>query len=773
MKSAVCLTLSTLLIGISLSNYAQKRWDGEEGDGQWNSARNWLPDGVPLYNEAVILNNDLIPSSYHVTLPFSNTAVEFFSLQINGSPQQVVSLEIPDGSTASPAIITQNITIGKNGLIVNSSGAPAGNTFSLSGFIKIEDGGKYIHKTLRGNAYLISKLLMSSGCEKGIVEFDVPGNAGYILSLSGKEFGCLVLNSEKAGGKKSYSASGNSDLIIHGNLQTEKGATLISSLTSNVHLKGNIINNGSLFLNPTSSGVNGRALLFKGDSSYFFSIGTFQQNSNFTKILIDYNASLKLFSAMSITNASTKFEISPNGMFNPDTTCVLGGSFIADSSAVLTIGSADGISHENGLGNIQCNSMEFHPKSRFLFESSGDQKCGNAFPEKCAYVKMNKPVGNLILTKPILVSDSISLIKGKIISTKEFIITLNGNFTQSSQNPSEWKAGNENSFICGPFRYISDTLNVLDFPTGKNNQFSPLRITRDSSFPASYTVEYFEGPSERVDSTKSYPLQRISKKEYWVIDKSTSLAEQSASEKISLYKHPTSLSELTQFPVIAWYTNDTRIWTAINPKSNGFTSTSITGTSFTIKSGECTFGEVKTIALPFNDLTLSYSKRNRQTDLIWHYNNDKEVDFYQVEESLDGKTFKPIYAKESGNILNTTSYHYEFIPDKLYDKYFLVSAFRNQTKIMQSNIIHIGSQFVETILYPNPALTTLFINATKKTEPFTHIYIVTQKGQLIQPRWKNNNGTYEIDIVNITKGVYTILLCRKDALVEQKQFIKE
>jgi len=773
MKSAICLSLSTLLIGISLSNYAQKRWDGEEGDGQWNSARNWLPDGVPLYNEAVILNNDLIPSSYHVTLPLSNTFVEFLSLQINGSPQQVVSLEIPDKSTAAPAIITQNITIGKNGLIVNSSGATAGNTFSLSGFIKIENGGKYIHKTLRGNAYLISKLLMSSGCEKGIVEFDVPGNAGYTLSLSGKEFGCLVLNSEKAGGKKSYSASGSGDLIINGNLQTEKGATLISSLTSNIHVKGNIINNGSLFLNPISSGINGRALLFKGDSSHFFSIGTFQQNSNFKKILIDYNASLKLFSPMSITNASIKFEISPNGLFNPDTTCLLGGSFIADSSAVLTIGSPDGISHENGLGNIQCNSMEFHPKSRFLFESAGDQKCGNAFPEICAYLKMNKPAGNLLLNKPILVSDSISLIKGKIISTKEFIITLNGNFTQSLQNPSEWKAGNENSFMCGPFRYNSDTLNVLEFPTGKNNQFSPLRITRDSSFPASYTVEYFEGPSEKVDSTKSSPLQNISKREYWVIDKNTSLAEQSASEKISLYKHTSSLSELTQFPVIAWYTNDSGKWSAINPKSNGFTATSITGSAFTIKSGECTFGEVKTIALPFNDLTLSYTTRNRHTDLIWHYNNDKEVDFYQVEESLDGKIFKPLYAKESGNILTTTSYHYEFIPDNLYEKYFLVSAFRNQTKITQSNIIHIGSQFEETVLFPNPASTTLCISLAQDTEPCTNMYIVTQQGQFIQPRWRNNNGIYEIDVRAINKGVYTILLYKKNRLVESKQFIKE
>ena len=773
MKSAVRLFFSILLIGITLSDFAQKRWDGEEGDGQWNSPRNWLPDGVPLQNDIVILNNDIVTVSYNITLPLTNTAVEFLSLQINSSTEQLISLEIPEGNSGSPAIICQNITIGKNGCLVNSSGAPAGNTFLLSGFLKIEDGGKYIHKTIRGNAYLISKLSVSTGCEKGIVEFDVPGNAGYTLSLSGKQFGSLLLNSSKAGGKKSYSASGSGDLSIHGDLLTEKGASLTSSLISNIHVLGNIINHGNIFFNPISSGIDGRSLVIEGDSTFFYSTGTFQQNSNFKKIIINSYSSLKLASPLTITNASTKFEISSNGIFKPDTSYLIGGSIVADSSSILYISSSDGISNEKGIGNIQSNSYVFHPKARFLFESSGDQKNGNAFPETCAYLKINKPFGNLLLNKSFLVSDSISLNKGKILSSKEFTITLTGAFTQSMLNPIEWKAGNENSFISGPLHYVSDTLNILEFPIGKNNQFSPLRITRNTDIPVTYSVEYFDGPSKNMDSTKKIPLQTISKKEYWTIEKTSTIPEQTANEKISLYKHSNSLSELTQFPVIAWYTSDTGKWTAINPSSNGFTTTSITGTSFTIKSGEFTFGEVKTIALPYNDLTLSYTSRYQTTNLTWYYSNDNEIDFYQIEESLDGQKFKPIYIEESINILNRTSYHYEFTTDKLHDKYYRVSAFKNQTNIAQSNIIHIANRNTETSLYPNPASTILFINPTKDTELLTSIYIVSQYGQLIQPKWKCNNGSYEIDLTTISKGVYTILLCKKNTLVERKQFIKE
>ncbi len=773
MKSAVRLFFSILLIGITLSDYAQKQWDGEEGDGQWNSARNWLPDGVPLHNDIVILNNDIVTASYNVILPSTNTAVEFQSIQINSSVAQVISLEIPEGNSASPAIICQNITIGKNGCLVNSSGATAGNTFSLSGFLKIEDGGKYIHKTIRGNAYLISKLLMSTGCEKGIVEFDVPGNAGYTLSLSGKEFGSLLLNSSKAGGKKSYSASGSGDLIIHGDLQTEKGASLTSSLVSNIHVLGNIINLGNIFLNPISSGIDGRSLVFEGDSSLFYSAGTFQQNSSFKKIIINSYSSLKLASPLTITNASTKFEVRSNGIFKPDTTHLIGGSFLADSLSILYISSSEGISNEMGMGNIQSNTYIFHPKSRFIFESNSDQKIGNAFPEKCAYLKVNKPIGDLLLNKSILVSDSISLNKGKIISSKEFTITISGTFKQSVLSPNEWKSGNENSFISGPLQYDSDTLNVLEFPIGKNNQFSPIRITRNTEIPATYSAEYFDGPSKNVDSTKKYPLQTISKKEYWTIEKSTSTPEQTANEKISLYKHSNSLSELTQFPVIAWYTSDTGKWTAINPSSNGFTTTSITGTSFTIKSGEFTFGEVKTIALPYNDLTLTYTSKNKATELIWHYNNDQEVDFYQIEESNDGRMFKSINEEIALKKLSTHYYHYEFNLDQPKERYFRVIAFKNQTKIAQSNIIHIANQSFKTLLYPNPASTKLFINPTKDTELLTNIYIVTQQGQVIQPRWKCNNGTYQIDMTTIKKGLYTILLCKKNTLVERKQFIKE
>jgi hypothetical protein len=50
MKSRI-LILLVLSQLITSTTIAQKRWDGEAADGEWNSGRNWYPDGIPADNE--------------------------------------------------------------------------------------------------------------------------------------------------------------------------------------------------------------------------------------------------------------------------------------------------------------------------------------------------------------------------------------------------------------------------------------------------------------------------------------------------------------------------------------------------------------------------------------------------------------------------------------------------------------------------------------------------------------------------------------------------
>ena len=99
---------------------------------------------------------------------------------------------------SSQNLIKKGIVLEKNATLVNHTGASTGNIFSLNGTMYIGNGGKYIHKTIRGNSYIISKLEVDSGSRKGMVEFDVPGTAGYTLSLSGRKFGSLVLSANES-----------------------------------------------------------------------------------------------------------------------------------------------------------------------------------------------------------------------------------------------------------------------------------------------------------------------------------------------------------------------------------------------------------------------------------------------------------------------------------------------------------------------------------------------------------------------------------------------
>ena len=202
---------------------AQKLWDGEANDGKWNSDSNWYPNGVPLATDDVILNNNFMSIPYTVTMPNGSGSIQISSLTIQSNALNPISLNIPDVNTASPAISLNNLIIGNGGILINNSGATAGNTFLINGNMKIENGGKYIHRTIRGNAYLISKLMNSANNKNGTMEFDVPGTAGYTLSLSGRSFGTLILSANKAGGKKTYSGSGNGNLTIYGNIETGTG----------------------------------------------------------------------------------------------------------------------------------------------------------------------------------------------------------------------------------------------------------------------------------------------------------------------------------------------------------------------------------------------------------------------------------------------------------------------------------------------------------------------------------------------------------------------
>jgi hypothetical protein len=770
MKNRKLVMIFLMAFMIPFIGNAQKYWDGEANDGKWNTAQNWFPDGVPLIADDVVLNNNFVATNYTVSLPNDNISIQLNSLTIIGNSTTTTTLEIPDVNTASPALTLNNIIIGEGGVIVNNSGATAGNTFLINGGIRIENGGRYIHRTIRGNAYLISKLTYNPTNRKGVMEFDVPGTAGYTISLSGRIFGTLILNANKSGGKKTYSGSGSGNLTIYGNLETGFGATLTSSLNGNILLYGNLTNHGTITLNPTTQDVSGREIIFTGDSCHFFSDGIFQQNTFFRKIKIEKNAKLHLNSQLSISNSTTAFGVSSGAIFYPDSSFINGGNFTADSLSTINLSSPDGISSLPNTGNIRSNSYYFHPSICIIFDKAGNQTNGNAFPEKIAKVTINKPNGHLILNKGFQINDSLNLSRGRIYSTSENMISLSGNIINNSMNQYGMFVGNDDSYVSGPMKIVTDTARSLVFPIGKNDVFAPVAIYKNTSDSATYVLEYFKEKSPKTDSLKVYPLKKISEIEYWSFQKNTGADPINSKEVLTLSRRENSLTGLVQQPVIANFSDIEKKWICIPQTINGLSQYSLSGISTSLKNGCITFGELETQALPFDKFMLTYSKTQHASTLNWTNTNDEETEYYRLEQSEDGNIFLPLARINSHKMKSPFTYNYAFTKNEFWGFFLRLKSFDKFEHARISNTIYIKEINSSTVLYPNPAVDKIFLTMKDRGE-LTKFSIISSDGKSFKPSFSKERESYCINISMLSTGIY-FLIYENGFVKECKMFFK-
>jgi hypothetical protein len=126
-------------------------------------------------------------------------------------------------------------------------------------FFRINNGGRYTHNTERSHTDpLVSRLSSAAGTETGIFEFDVPGSAGYSISISGRTYGTLRLSANATGGTKTYAGSGSAPLTVNGDLEINPDAGLsYGPVTNNITVKGNCIIHPGANLNLSNSINNG------------------------------------------------------------------------------------------------------------------------------------------------------------------------------------------------------------------------------------------------------------------------------------------------------------------------------------------------------------------------------------------------------------------------------------------------------------------------------------------------------------------------------------
>lgn len=268
------MLLAISFLTICFFSRAQITWDGG-GDGtSWHDASNWVGDIIPGKLDNVLLDNSVIPGNYTVTLGSGEVADTIVSLTISPTTGNTIRLLMPNSNTVTAgAFVTTgtgySIIINDGGIFDNNSGVASGTNLTINDSIRINNGGKYIHRTRSGHAAWTIRLSRVSGTELGVFEFDVPSTGSYAISTSSNRvYPTLVFSSAEAGGSKTYTSNASGSPVVNGNLLINSGVTYsytppAAGVTFLVN--HDCVVSASSTLNISSSGTNTMTFQLKGD----------------------------------------------------------------------------------------------------------------------------------------------------------------------------------------------------------------------------------------------------------------------------------------------------------------------------------------------------------------------------------------------------------------------------------------------------------------------------------------------------------------------------
>jgi hypothetical protein len=238
-----------LFLGPVVVNAADLRWDGEANDGLWQNPLNWSSNTLPGSNDDLIFDNTNIPGSYMVTLGPGAGPVNIRSLHISPSASNTITVIVPQSNVETPALACSGTVFGlvleAGAIFINESGASAGTTMEIADSIRINNGGRYIHRTPRSHAETVRSLSRSPGTERGEFEFNIPV-ASSTISLSGQVFGKLRLSPGR-GGTINYTGTGTNSLTIRSDLEIMPGVNLSLNLEGKLLIGGDLLHNGGIF----------------------------------------------------------------------------------------------------------------------------------------------------------------------------------------------------------------------------------------------------------------------------------------------------------------------------------------------------------------------------------------------------------------------------------------------------------------------------------------------------------------------------------------------
>lgn len=498
--------LSVFLLIVYLYSFsATKTWIGSSGN--WSGINNWMPSGIPVAGDDIIINNSVTivvdvasPIALNSITVTNNSNVTF------GCPA-TKNFILSSISSVNPALlINTSSTLTLNGTNAGSNNSSLDLTYG-TGVIGSIYGTLIISKT--GGA---------------------PSNPGVQLITDNNNTNYGIVTVYPGGAIKIYPNAGNTSSSL---------SPTPTIIMKNGSVYENLKDGGSFPVGTWESNSLAKASSPGSNCPVFLgsSYGNLEWNCpNQTSTLSNYFNQDISFTNVSIVSTNSG---DPNGEIKiaagnsaAAPTMAINGNLLqmgANARLVITSGSVTagngGKLHLKGnLNNQGTITSEGITGTINDFELNGTSNQniinGGTLSGSELVFTMNNPAGATLLT-PLTLPGNGYLLQGKIKTTSTNILTMveNGSFGFTI-NPSA------TSFIDGPMRKVGADP-YFTFPIGKGSIFAKIGYSCASSYTATdtFTAEYFRVNPQSTYGT-SYEIlpppdniDHISYVEYWRLEK--------------------------------------------------------------------------------------------------------------------------------------------------------------------------------------------------------------------------------------------------------------
>lgn len=267
-------------------------------------------------------------------------------------------------------------------------------------------------------------------------------------------------------------------------------------------------------------------------------------------------------------------------------------------------------------------------------------------------MEQNKTGSTTSLSLPVLVTGTLTMTNGIILSTAANLITLTDDAISTE--------GNSTSYVDGPMKKIGDDAFV--FPVGDGSYWARLAITAPAVATDAFTAQYFAVAYSNTTSMAASPapaLYNVSSIEYWTCDRNAG----TASVSVGLYWESAGRSVINNYSpdlVVARWNG--AAWenagqSAIDPASPGnVTSNSVSSFS------PFTFGSLSgSNPLPIELVSFTAElNEQHEVNIAWQTNVEINNDYFTVERTADGVTYETVSIVDGAGT-SSQQHHYTAI----------------------------------------------------------------------------------------------------------------